>query len=555
MKRKISKVGDSRRATRARKKTFALIPLLPLASFALLDTAHAANLVVSTLADEQNANDQCSLREAIINANANNQSGSTDCPAGSSNAEDLITSIVSGTISLGSPLPDITDTFGITIDGEENLTVSGNSAVRIAFVQAGAKLNVQNLVLANGSGYCGALCNFGGTLTVGNSTFSGNSGRYGGAVGNFADATLHVSNSTFDGNRSRRSGDYYGLGGTIFNRGSLTVTGSTFFKNAADRAGGAIWTGFDSSATVANSTFTGNSAVESGGGIRASTGNLELINSTLSGNAAAAGGGISRGTATVRLRNTLLAGSVSGGNCSGTITDIGGNLEDGATCGFTQANSQSNANPGLDPAGLKDNGGPTQTIALVPGISDAIDKGVNSVCASLIGNIDQRGLARPADGNNDSVAQCDIGAFELSFEALPKPPPPPPEPPPPPPGPCAGHVPSTGCTVNGIADQSCIGTTADDVIVGTAAADVILGFEGNDTITGAAGADIICGGDGNDTLAGGKGKDQLFGEEGDDTVKGGRGADALDGGNGNDTCLGGLGSDSAANCESVSNVP
>jgi CSLREA domain-containing protein len=40
---------------------------------------------VTTPADElntNNPNNQCSLREAIVNANLNNQSGSADCPVG-----------------------------------------------------------------------------------------------------------------------------------------------------------------------------------------------------------------------------------------------------------------------------------------------------------------------------------------------------------------------------------------------------------------------------------------------------------------------------------------
>ena len=121
---------------------------------------------------------------------------------------------------------------------------------------------------------------------------------------------------------------------------------------------------------------------------------------------------------------------------------------------------------------------------------------------------------------------------------------------------CGGRTQTSGCTVNGTANQSCIGTPGDDTIAGTTGADVILGLGGNDTITGAAGGDLICGGDGNDTLAGGLGPDQMFGEGGDDAMRGGRGADALDGGDGNDTCAGGLGAkDGAANCETVTTVP
>ena len=638
MKRKTAK-ANNRRIVRTRKKTLALFPLLPLASFAMFDTAQATNIVVNTLADVQSNNDECSLREAILNAGANSQLGSTDCPAGSASEVDTITFSVSGTITLSETLPNIRSSF--TIDGGGDVTISGNNAVRIANIVSGqATVTLQNLALVNGFSptFAGAIFNE-GTLNLISSTVSGNTApEDGGAIRNEVGARVNISNSTFDGNRvtynyadggaiansgflsigsSTFSGNRTGAdgsGGAILNRGTLTVGSATFSTNDANY-GGAIHTA-NGTATVTNCTFAGNNA-NFAGAIEIQSGTLEAINSTFSRNSATAGGGIVANQGTATLRNTLLANNNPGGNCAGTITDGGGNLDDAATCGFTQSSSQSNASPGLDIAGLKDNGGPTQTIALITGASDAIDKGVNSICASLAdnldqrgverpadgnndsvatcgftqdssqsngspgldpaglkgnggptqtialiagasdaidkgvnsiclslaANVDQRGVRRPADGNNDSVAQCDVGAFELSFEA------------PPPLGPCDGQVPSTGCTVNGAPEQSCVGTPADDVIVGTSAADVIFGFEGNDTISGAAGADLLCGGDGNDTLAGGKGKDQLFGEEGDDTLRGGRGGDTLDGGNGSDTCLGGLGSDSAADCESVSNVP
>ena len=533
MKQKTLKVKRIRRTIRARKNALALIPLLPLASFGMLGTAHCAHLVVATLADEQSANAECSLREAIINANNNNQSGSPDCPAGSAAEDDLITSSVSGTISLTSALPDITDSFGITIVGGGELTISGDNAVPIALVASGATLNVQNLVLANGSGYSGAIGNF-GTLIVGNSTLSGNTGRAGGAIFN-SKGTLNVTNSTFDGNHCLR-------GGAIYNDGSLNVSGSTFFRNTAEIHGGAISVTSASTATLTNSTFSENTAVEAGGAIVAQS-TFDVINSTFSGNTAASGGAIWRSEGTTTLTNTLLANS-PGGNCEGTIIDGGGNLDDGTTCGFTQGNSQSNANPGLDPAGVQDNGGPTPTIALVPGASDAIDRGIDSVCASFIDNVDQRGIPRPADGDNDSVATCDVGAFEFTGELLP-----------PPSNACNDQSATAGCTVNGVADQVCVGTAGDDTIVGTSGPDVIFGLEGNDTVRGGAGIDLICGGSGNDTLVGGRKPDQLFGEDGDDTLKGGRGADALDGGGGSDSCSGGLGSDAATDCETVGAVP
>lgn len=61
--------------------------------------------------------------------------------------------------------------------------------------------------------------------------------------------------------------------------------------------------------------------------------------------------------------------------------------------------------PHLGP--LADNGSSTQTFALLVG-SPTIDAGANIYCPAA----DQRGVARPQDGNGDSSAVCDIGSYE-----------------------------------------------------------------------------------------------------------------------------------------------
>lgn len=145
---------------------------------------------------------------------------------------------------------------------------------------------------------------------------------------------------------------------------------------------------------------------------------------------------------------------------------------------------------------------------------------------------------------------------------------------------CDNKTPTNGCTVNGVPDQPCIGTSDHDWIIGTAGPDVIVGLEANDKIEGKGGKDTICGhsdsgstvpscevddlgdhllggddddvifGGGlsctntrNDRLIGGKGKDTLIGQDGEDKLWGGEDDDDLFGGEGNDQCVGQDGDD------------
>jgi hypothetical protein len=98
----------------------------------------------------------------------------------------------------------------------------------------------------------------------------------------------------------------------------------------------------------------------------------------------------------------------------GTFVSGGHNLigvVDGFATGFGAASDQlgTSSDP-LDPllGPLANNGGPTQTHALLAG-SPAIDKGDNTGAPAT----DQRGVARPRDGDGNGSLLVDIGAFEL----------------------------------------------------------------------------------------------------------------------------------------------
>jgi hypothetical protein len=184
--------------------------------------------------------------------------------------------------------------------------------------------------------------------------------------------------------------------------------------------------------TVQNLTIAnGNNAVY-GGGIFNNGGTLTVTNSTFSGNSASNGGSsIYSSSGTVTVTNTVIANSTSGGNCAGTITNGGHNIDDGTSCGWgSGSGSLSSTNPQLDPAGLANNFGSTQTFALctatnVPTsgcvVSPAINAGNQTVCAaSPVSGKDQRGYYRPGT----SATNCSIGAFEANSAATnyPKPP-------------------------------------------------------------------------------------------------------------------------------------
>jgi CSLREA domain-containing protein len=225
----------------------------------------------------------------------------------------------------------------------------------------------------------------GGTATIIDSTishnFAGHGAGGGGGVNNFG--TMEISNSNVNDNSS------HDWGGGVSNSGELALT---------------------------NTTLSGNAAGTEGGGLRNHPlGTSTLTNVTISDNTAATGGGIFSLAdpfafgGSVALKNSLLAHNTSF-NCSGgdPIISHGHNLDSGNTCNFAGPGDLSSTDPLLGP--LADNGGPTETHALLVG-SPAIDAGSDDCPPPAT---DQRGLPRPTDGDADGTYACDIGAYEVA---------------------------------------------------------------------------------------------------------------------------------------------
>ena len=386
-------------------------------SIATSGSAHAAVIVVNSLADNTTNGDTfCTLREAVTAAN--NNADFNDCVGVGNYGSDTITFHVSGTITLVRPLQDITDSAGLTIDGRlASINISGDNARRVFRVSSGAALTLHTLSISNGKMLAddgGGIDNL-GILTVINSTLSSNeAGHSGGGIHNTG--TLTITNSTLSGNIAHDGG-----GGFANEAGGIAViTNSTLSGNRAlsSDGGGIANSGI---VIVTNTTLSRNSsefefhAATNGGGIF-NKGRLTITNSTLSNNTTDEGQGsaiFSMGPNTTTVKSSIFVRDPhsAGTNCGGTITDGGFNINDDGGCDFSAANnSQDNTDPLLDPAGLQNNGGPTQTIALqsISPAINAIPIGKNGCGTSIV--TDQRGFLRAGLGREN----CDVGAFEAN---------------------------------------------------------------------------------------------------------------------------------------------
>jgi Bacterial Ig-like domain (group 3) len=342
------------------------------------------------------------------------------------------------------------DDGGAIDDQNSNTTITGSSISNNSAPEGGGLWlestdNVTSSTLSNNTATRGGGGMDGGTIS--NSTFSDNTAVAGGGV--YSGGT--ITDSTFTGNTA--SGQSSSQGGAVWESGR--ITGSTFDDNSASY-GGAVYGGsiidstFDDnsascggavallSGSITGSTFYDNSASSSGGAICGEDGTVSLTDSTLVSNTAGTGGGIyfypfaggqtftvTHGTlwdntagqgggfygnaqyypAPVTLVATIVAGSGSGHDCATSYQydpsaiDGGYNLADDNSCELSST-SLSDTAPDLDPAGLQDNGGPTQTIAL-----QASSPAVGYVTSSTdCTGDDQRGAPWPVP--------CDIGAIQ-----------------------------------------------------------------------------------------------------------------------------------------------
>ena len=298
-------------------------------------------------------------------------------------------------------LSNVANGDGAAIYSDGNLTIlqseflsnvsQGHLGGGAVYVGATGHLTVNDSTFTSNQAYVGGgaiAFDSGWDITIENTSFNNNTALAGGAISveNSSGTAVSIRNSLFSGNTST---DSYGSGGALRSvyddtrAPNMIIENNTFFANQSAGFGGAISTG--KGITLKNNTFSHNQANKSGASLH------------ISGSVNTA----------VNVYNNIFANNTGGGECISIFANYnthGNNnlVEDGSSACLPTIIGD----PMLSP--LADNGGLTQTMALLPG-SPAIDAGDSTTCPST----DQRGIARP-QGNG-----CDIGSFEYAISLIP----------------------------------------------------------------------------------------------------------------------------------------
>jgi hypothetical protein len=302
------------------------------------------------------------------------------------------------TIALTAGTLTLSDMGGpIAIDGPAaGLTLNGGGLARVLQVDAGVTATFSGLTISGGGSTFGGGVYNQGTATLADCTIVGNSaGVDGGGLANTG--TLSLVECTVSGNTAG------GEGGGLFNSSQAYLTACTVSGNTASGKGGGIYDG----------------AAASG---RATLGDTIVASNAGSGGSASDIGG--RDAANVVGTYNLVGTGGSGGISNGS----GRNIVLTSLAGL-----------GLAPLG--NYGGPTSTIALLPGCP-AVDAGSNSLIPVGV-SIDQRGEPRVVDGT------VDIGAFESQGFTL---------------TPAAGSTPQTATTGTSFANPLALTVSANNSV-------------------------------------------------------------------------------------------
>ena len=292
------------------------------------EMSHAASITVDNGVVVVANDNKCSLVEAILNANSNNQvfTAAGECAAGSGadiinlpggGAFNLLTAYGGNAFYSDNGLPSITS--DITFEGNGAKIERDGTALkfRILAVSSTGNLKLNNTTISGGDTGAwggGIYVTFNGQATLTGSTIFGNGAYNGGGIATKL-GTVSLTHSTVSGNSAGQFG-----GGLHSNLGTVTLTNSTVSGNEAGNRGGGISVLHGNVMTVTHSTIQGNTAANGGGAIYHLGGTVALTNTTISDNTTTAdnGGGIlNRGGSTTITNSTITANSAAQGGGGG----------------------------------------------------------------------------------------------------------------------------------------------------------------------------------------------------------------------------------------------
>jgi len=389
-----------------------------------------APYVVTQFADRAGVNclpGNCSLREAV--------SAATTAPAAILLSNGVYTLTLAGASENANALGDLDARGALAIYGTGSSVISAlglnDRALELdPLVTDGFTYILRGLSVVDGN-----VIGDGGAISAGTNTndylaladakllrnratLNGGALRFGGNV--------EMSRSSIELNEANSSG-----GGVSFNGGANTraqITESTVAENLSRSSvaggGGGIFSSAGSTLVV-TSTLSANRANFAGGGILVSlsTGGLQMRYSTLAnnladadGNDAAEGGGMRHeGGLSATLIGNLMSDNRTD-SAGGALNDCSLSASAGAlatasnfvrtvgNCEFNSSGDIVNLDPRLE--ALAFNGASTRTH--LPAFGSAALDGLAAGCLPF----DQRGIARPMDGNADQEPDCDFGAAE-----------------------------------------------------------------------------------------------------------------------------------------------
>lgn len=384
------------RPTRSLAPLLALALTLPVGALAVSAPAASAlpdAVVVDTWTDELNADGDCSLREAVATVNTaiaidacvlaahpTIEVGAgafwLDAPlAFTTSATVRGAGPVTTTIDCGAVVGDCIDSTGVGADLVlRHLSVSTSSAALVHAGPFAGALRFDDVIAWSGAT---GFVNEGGPIEMSNGSSLWGNQSVGLRTGS---GTITVHDSVIGGN---------GTDAIETESGVVYVGHSTIYDND----GYAIDTG-SSNVFVFDSTITDNGLDAA----RTHDGNLSFESTTLVGNRRAfssTGGGVARFTNSLVAQQDL-------GNCASAPISLGFNVADDDTCSFGQATDRNGIDPGI---GALDVMTTHPTYPLLDG-SPLIDTGGDCLAD------DQLHQTRPADGDGDGVAACDVGAIE-----------------------------------------------------------------------------------------------------------------------------------------------